>query len=248
MAYATLLIHAEADDDAKGRIALAAGLARQAGAMLIGIAVRELVPTVSAPVAGPIVITALLDAQREEIKADLAAAEQQFRAILDQHDLPIAWRSLIGNPAEALAHESRVADLIIVGRRPDGMRASNTRHPDPGSVLMRAGRPVLLVPPGVSHLDATTIIVAWKGSREARRAVTDALPLLARAASVLVVEICRSAIEQEEARTGLGDVAAFLVRHGCAATAEARLLREATVSTELLLVAEQHGAGLIVTG
>ena len=248
MAYATLVVHAEANDDAKGRIALAAELARQAGAMLVGIAARDLVPPVSAPVAGPVVITALLNTQEEEIKADLAAAEQQFRAVLDKQDQPIAWRSVIGDPAEVLAHEGRVADLIVVGRRPEGMSASRTRHPDPGNVLMRAGRPVLLVPPGLSHLDTTTIIVAWKDSREARRAVTDALPLLARAANVQVIEICHSAIEQKEARTGVEDVAAFLVRHGCAATAEARLLREASVSAELLLVAEQHGAGLIVAG
>ena len=248
MAYATLVVHAGVDDDAKGRIALAAELARQSGALLVGIAARDFVSPVSAPVAGPVVITALLEAQEQEIKADLAAAEQQFGAVLDKHDQPIAWRSLIGNPAELLAREGRVADLIVVGRGPEGMGASRTRHPDPGNVLMRAGRPVLLVPPGLSHLDTTTIIVAWKDSREARRAVTDALPLLARAASVQVIEICHSAIEQDAAKTGVGNVAAFLVRHGCAATAEARLLREGSVSSELLLMAEQHGAGLIVAG
>lgn len=248
MACATLVVHAGADNDATGRIALAAGLARQAGAMLVGVAARDIVPPFTAPAAGPAIVGALLDAQLDDIQADLAAAEQQFRAVLEDWNQPIAWRSSIGNPAAALAREGRAADLIVVGRRPEGMSTSSARHPDPGDVLMGAGRPVLVVPPGLSQVDTAAIVVAWKDSREARRAVADALPLLARAGRVLVVEVCHSASGQEEAKAAVEDVAAFLVRHGCAATAEARLLREASAPAELLLAAEQHGAGLIVAG
>ncbi len=109
-------------------------------------------------------------------------------------------------------------------------------------------RPVLIVPPGLSHLDATCIVVAWKDSREARRAVADALPLLKRATSVLVLEICNTPGDQEDAKAVVDDVADYLSRHGVAAAAETRLLREASVSAELLLVAEQHGAELVVAG
>ena len=155
---------------------------------------------------------------------------------------------MIGNPAKVLAREARAADLIVVGRRPESAGTVPSRHADPGDVLMRAGRPILVVPPGLSHLDATRVVVAWKDGREARRAVADALPLMKRAASVLVLEVCRTASEQEDAAAGVKDVADYLSRHGVAATAETRLLREASVSAELLLAAEQHRAELVVAG
>lgn len=248
MTYATLIVQAEADEDSKARIGLAAGLAGQFGALLIGVAARDLVSPMTAPLAGPIVVAALLAGQAEDIQQHLDAAEQQFRAVTGKQDQLVAWRSSIDNPAKAFTREGRAADLLVVGRQPESAGSRPSRHLDAGKVLMRAGRPVLIVPPGLSHLNATRIVVAWKDSREARRAVADALPLLKRATSVLVLEICDTPGDQEDAKAVVDDVADYLSRHGVAATAEARLLREASVSAELLLAAEQHGAELVVAG
>ena len=246
MGYATLLVHVEADDDGKARVALAAGLARQMDAALVGVAARDIVPPLTASAAGPVIVAALLAVEKNGIQANLDAAEQHFWAVAGNDDKRTVWRSSIDNPAEALARESRAADLIIVGRRPE--HASPSRHADPGDVLMRAGRPVLVVPPGLSHLDAASVVVAWTDSRESRRAVADALPLLRRAASVLVLEVCNTESEQADAAAAVEDVAGRLSRHGVRATAEARILREASVSAELLLAMEQHRAGLVVAG
>lgn len=248
MTYATLIVQADADEAGRARIALAAGVARQFGALLIGMTARDLMPPVTAPVAGPIVVAALLATQEKDIRKQLDAAEQQFRAIAAEQDQRCSWRSAIDNPAKVFARESRAADLLVVGRRPECASSLPSRHMDPGDVLMRAGRPVLVVPPGLSHLDAAHVVVAWKDSREARRAVADALPLLKRATSVLVLEICNTTIDQEDAKSALRDVADYLSRHGVATVAETRLLREGSVSAELLLAAEQRGAELIVAG
>ena len=248
MTYATLIVQAEADEDGRARIALAAGLARQFGALLIGVAARDIVPPVTAPVAGPVVVAALLTSQEEDIRKHLDAAEQQFRAILAKQDQRLSWRSAIDNPAKVFARESRAADLLVVGRRPESASSQPSRHLDPGDVLLRAGRPVLVVPPGLSHLDAAHVVIAWTDSREARRAVADAFPLLKRATSVLVLEICDTASDQEDADGAVKDVADYLSRHGVAATAETRLLREGSVAAELLLAAEQRGAELVVAG
>jgi len=248
MTYATLIVHAEADDDGRARIALAAGLAGQFGALLIGVAVRDLVPPMTAPMAGPAVVAALLAGQAEDIQKHLDVAEQQFRAVTGKQDQRSAWRSSIDNPAKAFARAGRAADLLVVGRQPESADRRPSRHLDAGKVLMRAGRPVLIVPPGLSHLDVTRIVVAWKDSREARHAVADALPLLKRATSVLVLEICDTPSDQESAKAVVDDVADYLSRHGVTAVAETRLLREAAVSAELLLAAEQHNAELIVAG
>ena len=248
MTYTSLIVQADADEDGKARIVLAAGVARHFGALLIGVAARDIMPPVTAPLAGPLVVAALLATQEKHIREHLDAAEQQFWAIAAEPHQQCSWRSAIGDPAKTFARESRAADLLVVGRRPESASNQPFKHMNPGEVLMRAGRPVLVVPPGLSHLDAAHVVIAWKNSREARRAVADALPLLKRATSVLVLEICDTASEQEGADDSVKDVANYLSRHGVAAAAETRLLREGSVAAELLLAAEQRGAELVVAG
>jgi len=51
---------------------------------------------------------------------------------------------------------------------------------DPGVILLRAGRPVLVAPDTVAPLQLRRVVVAWKDTRECRRAVRDALPFLQR--------------------------------------------------------------------
>src|ERR1019366_3398486 len=63
------------------------------------------------------------------------------------------------------------------------------RHPLPiaHSVVLLCGRPVLIVPVSVGSLVPVKVAVAWDGSREAVRAVHDALPLLKMAQTVHIV-------------------------------------------------------------
>jgi nucleotide-binding universal stress UspA family protein len=119
---------------------------------------------------------------------------------------------------------------------------------DPGDALMQAGRPVLVVPPGVSALDGRRVLVAWKDAREARRAVADALPLMIRAEETLVLEAVQDEDQGEQARRRVDDVAAFLARHGAAARGDVIETRGRAVADDLLLAAERHGADLVVAG
>ena len=62
-------------------------------------------------------------------------------------------------------------------------------------IVRQSGGPVLLVPyAGSFAATGRSVLVAWNGSREAARAVRDALPLLAAAAEVRVLglHLCRS--------------------------------------------------------
>ncbi len=247
MGYATLVVQAEADNDGRGRIELAVALARQFDALLVGVAARDLVPLMTLPGAEPGVGT-LLAAEEQEIRAGLDAAEQQFGALTEGRHQRVVWRAMMGDPAAMLVREARTADLIVVGRRPEGADARRSRHAKPGDVLMQAGRPILVVPPGLSHLDTQHVVVAWTDSLAARRAVVDALPFLKQAASVLVLQVCHTDSEQELAAPVVRDVAGYLSRHGVSATGDARLQREASVSAELLLAAEQQRAELVVAG
>src|SRR5262249_56589950 len=110
-------------------------------------------------------------------------------------------------PTELVSREAGAADLVIVG----------PRHPasialiDPGVILLRAGRPVLVVPDIVAPRGFRRIVVAWKDTRECRRALRDAIPFLQQANEVLLVEIGEGEA-QSLAQKHIAGVAGSLVR------------------------------------
>jgi nucleotide-binding universal stress UspA family protein len=246
--YASVLVHVEPRSTASdGRVALALDLARRFGATLVGMAAEGLQPPPVDAYGGVAFVGEMVEAEDEQVRADLQAARDRFATLSGSTELMTEWRSATETPVQAIAREARSADLIVIGRDLSRLREGIYRSADPGDLLMQAGRPLLVVPPGADSVRAEHIVVAWKDTREARRAVWDALPLLTRAASVHVVEIAAES-ELEAAASRVGDVASHLRRHGVAADAETRTRREASDADELILVAEQNEADLIVAG
>jgi hypothetical protein len=88
-----------------------------------------------------------------------------------------------------VAREARAADIVITGVNRDGILLDSLRQLDPSDLVMEAGRPIFVVPPEAEYLKLNSVLVAWKDTREARRAVADALPLLHKAKDVNVVEV-----------------------------------------------------------
>ena len=111
---------------------------------------------------------------------------------------------------------------------------------------MRGGRPLLLAPPGVTGLKLTRTLVCWKESRESRRAIADALPILKSSHAVDVVELA-SEQEIEPAQARLADVSDWLQRHGVDANCFATPLT-GVESAHLATIAEDLGADLVVAG
>jgi nucleotide-binding universal stress UspA family protein len=72
---------------------------------------------------------------------------------------------------------------------------------------------MLVVPPEVDRLTLGSVVVGWKDTREARRAVVDALPLLQKAKEVTVVEMIANDGDRAAASRRVADVAAWLGRH-----------------------------------
>jgi len=112
---------------------------------------------------------------------------------------------------------------------------------------MGAGRPFLVVPGGVKALAAEHILIGWRDTREARRAIRDALPFLRQAKHATVIEICEND-QKEAARHQIDDVVLYLARHGV--TAEGRVETRLTGSgaDQIIRFAEEEGAQLLVTG
>ena len=118
---------------------------------------------------------------------------------------------------------------------------------DPAEAVLRMGRPTILVPEHVHELRADRIVVGWKDTREARLAVRDALPLLARAQQVTIIEICTSD-EQDAARRRVSDVAKYLQGHGVKCQTDVRVHMAESDAHHLFRLAKEDSADLIVTG
>jgi len=186
---------------------------------------------------------------RAQIDQELTAAEGSFRAALEGKVTSLEWRSTVityGSIADYVTEQMRAADLLVTAAGEGGSLFDRSRHVNVADLVLRAGRPVLVVGSTVDRLDLRSVLVAWKDTREARRAVEDALPLLLLADRVAVVEVSAKE-ELAAARSRTEDVADWLARHGIAAAARA-VAAAKDEATELWNVAEQLDAGLVVGG
>ncbi|CAN7634430.1 hypothetical protein [Mesorhizobium caraganae] len=113
------------------------------------------------------------------------------------------WRNTRDNPNHALVATSRIADLIITSASQGASTGDSYRTVDPGSLVLRAGRPLLIASSGAEHAPSGRIVVAWKDTREARRAMADAVPLMAIANDVIVVAVDSEPDDRTRADTGM---------------------------------------------
>ena len=245
MSIGSILTHFNAEPEAEVRLALAADLANQFNAALIGIGAEFFEPPSIAQSVGYVDGETLV-AEAKAVRDDLQRAQSRFREIGKVVHAGADWRAGVGLPSELVAEEARAADLIICGgRNPDKWGLHN--HADPGDVLMLAGRPVLVVPPKLTQLFVSNVLVAWKDTRESRRAVRDALPFLKRAQQVLVAEVCEKA-DEADARARVADVCEYLGRHGVKCSTAVRESGHGSSSAALLDMAEMQDTDLIVAG
>jgi nucleotide-binding universal stress UspA family protein len=237
MSFAAVMVHVDVEHDSERRVELAIGLADRFQATLIGVAGCALWPAFRA---GDVGLTESSEYDFEKVMARVEQGGKTFRA-QGRSLREIEWRSALEPPGELLLREARAADLLVVGRRRSGDDA------DPGVIVLRAGRPVLLVPDTVAALPLRRVVVAWKDTRECRRAVRDALPFLQQAKEALLVEIGEDE-SQSQAKKNLADVAAYLVRHRVIVAAEVWRRPRGLVAAELLHVVQEEKADLIVAG
>lgn len=236
-----VLVHVEPGEASRDRVQVAAALARSMGGRLIGLGAEMAQPLVASPYGG--VNTAeWVVAMNKQIDDDLIAAQAAFN--LDSAGLDSEWRVMREMPARALAAAARACDVVVVSAHP---QTNYYRAADPAEVVMRSGRPVLVTPAKASPLDGRAVVLAWKDTREARRALQDGLPFLQRAEQVVVVAVCA----QDEAgavQRQVDDVIAYLSRRGVRATAKVSIAPDAGVVGELNATAQAIGADLIIAG
>jgi nucleotide-binding universal stress UspA family protein len=243
VAYATVMVHVDLNGASDGRIRLAATLAGRFESTLIGISACMLPPY---PAEGAYFVTPeYVEEERRDMAAALKRTEDAFRTIVGADRPKIEWRSDIELPDDYLVLQARAADLVIIGR--DRSPGGICRTIDPGTTILKVGRPVLAVPPSIDTLRAERVVIGWKDSREARRALQDSFPLLHEAKFVAIVEVCDKGMEAP-GRLHVDDVARYLARHRISVGSVVAAHTENSVASELIRVAKTEGADLIVTG
>ena len=244
MAFASILVHAGLDHTSDPRIQLAVDLADGFNATLIGAAGWDKnLPLVTPD--GTIVDGKMAERYYEEIIARLVQREKQFRVLAVRARRPVEWRSASEFPTDFIAREARAADLLIVGQELGPRDLSRTV--DPAGLLLRAGRPILVVPDDVTSLRAKRIAIAWKDTREARRAVQDSLPFLLEAEAIYVVGVSAEGTE-EETQQQIADVRQYLMRHRITTTTGMVLRLDENATRPLMRVVRNENIDLIVAG
>jgi hypothetical protein len=205
MSYASVMVYVEADGTPEQRVRLAASLADKFNAMLIGLSALAVPPPM---VADGVVMDEPTDADVELLKAKLADKGEWFRGIAGGDRRRLEWRTVLDLPIEAIAREARAADLVVIGRAeaPGGAY----RALDPGTAILKLGRPTLVVPEETSLLRSEHVVIGWKDTREACLAIRDA-PV---AATGQRVTSSRPVGRAKKASLGrLDDVMRYLTRH-----------------------------------
>lgn len=243
MSFASLMVHVEVEAKSDARVRLAAEMADRFASGLIGISACVLPPY---PAEGAYFVTReFIEQERQDMLAALERTEACFLASAGAKQSKLEWRSAIDLPETFIVSQARSADLVIMGRAPTPMDIC--RSLDPGATVLRVGRPMLVVPPGVDTLKAERILIGWKDSREARRALRDSLPLLHEAKSVAIVEVCDDSTEAL-AQRHVEDVARYLMRHRISIGSAMASAAKHGVFDDLVNLARVEGADLIVTG
>jgi nucleotide-binding universal stress UspA family protein len=241
MAYRTILLELVDDARNEARILCGRRLAERFEAELVGIHV-SLPPFVpvgygeGAAYVGPEVF----EAQREANRLIRERVEATFR----RHAGPgVPMRDLYeeGEPGTVIAEAARGADLVLAAQ--ESMGGLDALAPQPiDHVILSAGGPVLMLPrEGALETIGRRAVVAWNGSREAARALKDALPFLVSADTVTLVAAGEAAGRSLDAATAL------LKRHA----APVRVLQVTpggSTGAALLDAAAAESADLLVMG
>ena len=186
--YETIAVHVDLTTPAAARIGVAAELATRLGSSLIGVA-GELPLTGYSDESALGAPRRLVADETRRVAGDLARAEALFKSSLgsaaSKAGSAYEWRGYAQDPIQVLREQMLRCDLLVIGRQGVDDEADWRLGVAPQDVVLEIGRPLLLVPPAASF-KGDCVVVAWKDTREARRALWDALPLLKRADMVLL--------------------------------------------------------------
>jgi nucleotide-binding universal stress UspA family protein len=246
MAYRDILVYTDATPACPARLDVGAILATAQDAHLVALHV-DTMPYMPADILGTGVTQEMIGWQMRMRKERAEQAHQAVKAAEQRQGVTYEWRKVDGMIDDVLLEQSRYADLVVLSQDGDLTDLEVPVDPRAGAIVMSAGRPVLVVPRDYKGKTCgKRVLVAWKPSAEATRAVHDALPLLEKADSVTVMRINPKA--DEPAHNPGFDLAAHLARHGVKVTVMPVLSPDQSAGDIIVKKAAELNADLIVMG
>ena len=247
MKLCDILVHIDQSPRALMRLDIAAELARQHGAHLTALQVIDVALPVMAmgDGGGGAVIAELMEQMRQSALAAGVKLKAAFEAALARDGIMGEWRQVEGTTQEILALHGRYADLLVLGQDDPESDSAGLLE----AMVFDCGRPILAIPfAGSFKTIGKRVLVGWNASREASRALHDALPLIAKAETATVF--------LANPKRGLGghgeepgaDIARHLARHGMKVEVAMAIADDVPDSALLLNHASDMGADLLVMG
>lgn len=240
----SILVHMDSSSHAARRLEVARQVAEKFGAdATVQYAVLPAELRVAASLEGGGQAIALM----RELDAERRAKALRIFELHAAGSPRLHWGDSLRDAQAGLAQRALYTDLLVLGQRDPDDEAGGDVPPDMvQTLLISTGKPALVVPyanpAGHPGPLATTVLLAWKESREAARAVSAALPWLARARQVHVVAY------DSEAKPSLDRIAAYLGRHGITAAVHAAGAERGDIGQNLLSRSVDLGADLLVMG
>jgi nucleotide-binding universal stress UspA family protein len=241
-----IVVFVDGPSHSAGAMEFALGLAEAHHALVTAAFVWPVVAGDNAAsyVRGP-AIRELIDACHAETAQLERAARASFERAAARSGLRTTWRSI--EPHEDLVAHARYADLALVARS-DATALAGVPLDLAQTLVLASGRPVILLPPAPPSSAGRRILVAWNASREAARAVADALPFLTRAEAVEVLTVDAEPGPMGHGEEPGADIAQHLVRHGAPVDVRRLSSGGADIGRVILAEAGAFGADLLVMG
>jgi nucleotide-binding universal stress UspA family protein len=247
-----LLVHLDSSEQSRHRLDYALRLAARDDAHLVGLYTLDLMPTLAALArAYPGRVEqyeGFVNLRNAELDL-MKQAEALFRDALGREGVAGEWRFVEGAHDQMVALHARYADLTIVGQIDPVHPPADTAARIPEETLLTSGRPVVIVPyAGAFQTIGQHIVVAWKATAEASRAVADALLLLERAGKVTVLTVNPDRSADAEPGLPVADIAQHLARHDIRVEAATTIADDIATGDAVLNYIADCGADFLVMG
>jgi nucleotide-binding universal stress UspA family protein len=189
-----------------------------------------------------------LDAQLRSFEDQAERVRNKFESLFKGLPVTHEWRfdksSFDASVADSVIEHGRVADLIVTSRASQNGWIGDVSE----RAAIESGRPVIVVPEEGDLLSiGKEIAIAWKNSKEATRAIFDALPLLRKSRRVRLLTVLEDGVEDADLAFR-AELLASLSRHGVDAEIDSVPNIGLSVGNTLLDYAKSRNQDLLVMG
>lgn len=255
MAYRKILVPLTGGDRDAHVLNAAFDVAKAFGSHVSGVYVRpdpsEVLPYLGEGISAG-VIQEIMDASRDAANRAAAVARGTLDKIAKAagassqqppaSGLGASFHVREGLSEEVIAEEARLSDLVVFDMPAETKDV--TLRAAMESALLNGRKPLLLVPHRTVKVVGAKVAVGWDGGAAAAHAIGGAIPLLARAEAVEILNVTSGPIDTVQ----MDRLRDYLRLHGLSAVEHGINPGSQGTASTLLDAAQRAGAGLLVIG